>query len=339
MAWSEQMQLRAARGSWILVCGAPGAAILLCASLARAQSASDVAATARELFDRGRSLMESKSYQEACPKFEESQRLDPGGGTLLNLALCHELTGKTATAWAEFVEGLRLARRDNRADREELAQAHVAALQPKLSRLRLIVPIETRVPNLVIRRNGIELGEAAWGDAIPVDPGEQVLEVLAPGRVAAHLTITVSADGETREVAIAPLEPDVIATRAPSVPPTNTITNPIPPTQKPEVDHASSRRWVGGIFAGTGVAAFGVAAYLAVRAVELNHEAERDCCGPRSVPESQRALRYADASTAVDIGGLVLAGLGAYLFLSSPRTTASLALDSSSAGARITGKF
>ena len=60
------------------------------------------------------------SIHEACLKFEESQRLDPSGGTILNLASCHEREGRLARAWSEFSDAATMAIRDGKHEREVL---------------------------------------------------------------------------------------------------------------------------------------------------------------------------------------------------------------------------
>ena len=76
-------------------------------------------AAARALFDEGRRLASQGKYDAACPKFEESQKLDPGMGTLFNLADCVEHLGRTATAWVWFREVGDAANRAGQADREK----------------------------------------------------------------------------------------------------------------------------------------------------------------------------------------------------------------------------
>ena len=51
---------------------------------------------AEALFDEGRNLVAAGKIAEACPKFADSQRLDPSPSTLLNLASCWEKLGRTA---------------------------------------------------------------------------------------------------------------------------------------------------------------------------------------------------------------------------------------------------
>src|SRR5262245_10756920 len=106
----------------------------LCPRLAAAQSSSE-SATAQALFDQARSLMESGHAEDACPKFEESQRLDPGSGTLLNLARCYEQTGKLASAWSKYLETAAAAKNVGNSERESEARSRAASLKPRLANL------------------------------------------------------------------------------------------------------------------------------------------------------------------------------------------------------------
>ena len=69
-------------------------------------------AAAQALFDQGQALVNAGKPEEACPKLAESYRLDPGIGTQFHLAACHELEGRIASAWAEFLEVASVDRAD-----------------------------------------------------------------------------------------------------------------------------------------------------------------------------------------------------------------------------------
>src|SRR5262249_15720737 len=132
---------------------------------------------AQSLFEEARKLMAQKRYAEACPKLAESQRLDPGGGTLLNLAACHEGEGKTATAWTDYNEALSLARRDNRKEREARARERIAALAPRLP--HLTVKVAAAGSDVKVMVDGTDLGRAAWGTRTAMDPGTHVVVATA----------------------------------------------------------------------------------------------------------------------------------------------------------------
>ena len=148
---------------------------------ARADATAEDRAEAQALFDDGRKLMAQKKFAEACPKLEESQRIDPGIGTLLNLAECQAHTGRTASAWANFLEAAYQAKNLGQAKRENAARAHAAALEPKLSRLTILAVVPPGV-KLVIKRDGEVVSPSLVGTAVPVDPGEHTVSASAPGR-------------------------------------------------------------------------------------------------------------------------------------------------------------
>ena len=155
-----------------------GALALSSVSPARAERPADAAA-AQALFERGRAAAQRGDLQEACATFAESQRLDPGAGTLMNWAMCEARQQKLASAWQHFNEASALLKPGD--DRNAFVHAQLRQLSPRLPRLTLRlagdVPAGTRV-----LRGGTELGAASLGVPLPMDPGAVELLVVSPGR-------------------------------------------------------------------------------------------------------------------------------------------------------------
>ncbi len=162
------------------------------ARIARANGAQEQQ-LAQALFDEARRLMDKKRYSEACPKLAESQRLDPGGGTLLNLAICHEKEGKLATAKNDYDEALAVAVKDGRKDRQLIARERLVAVDKSVPRLSVVVPLSSDTEDLEVKLDGLVLHRAAWGVATPVDPGAHVVEATAPSRTSWSTSIVLEA--------------------------------------------------------------------------------------------------------------------------------------------------
>jgi serine/threonine-protein kinase len=209
---------------------------------ARAQSAGDKAA-AEALFDEAKRLMAEKKWALACPKLADSQRLDPGVGTLLNLALCFKENGQTASAWTTYREAAAQARVANQTDRETHARGEAAALEKRLTRLLIDVsPQVTSLPGLVIKRDGAVVPGGLFGIAAPVDPGIRVIDVTASGKKPVHLEVKAEGAGITTKISILPMQ-DALPGEAPApapdaAPPAATMpaaTTPAPPDAAPPV--------------------------------------------------------------------------------------------------------
>jgi hypothetical protein len=211
--------------SWLL------AGLMTLAPLSvRAQTETEVA-LAEALYRQARDLMAAGNYDEACPKFAESYRLDRATGTVLNLAACYERQGKLASAWLAYSDGLVSARRDGRADRVKFAADHLAELEPKLSRVTLIVPADADEPGLEVALDGAPIGRAARGVPTPVDPGRHVVEAKAVGKVPFSQTIEITALAQQASVTI----PKLVASAAvPAVPPPIAPSEPPPANAAPE---------------------------------------------------------------------------------------------------------
>jgi hypothetical protein len=285
-------------------------------------------AQAEALFQEGKRLMAKGSYAEACPKLAESQKLDPGGGTLVTLVLCHESEGRTASAWAEFGEALTLALKDGRVDRATVAREHGARLEPKLSRLTVRVPPSVSVLAAVqISQDGIELGRPSWGMALPVDPGEHQIVARAPGKKPWTRFVVVAADADRQAIEVAPFEDEPVAPTPPA------------PTEIPSAPASGSGyRNAGWIIGGTGVVLLGIGSYFGIRAI-ADHSTAKDrcptsaCTDLEGVRANDSSRNEADLATAgFALGGAAL-GVAAFLFLTSPPSA--LAVPPSSRKARV----
>jgi hypothetical protein len=278
-------------------------------------SSAQAQTTAETLFDEGRELMAKGDYARACPKLAESQRLDPGGGTILNLALCHEAQGKKATAWAEFKDAIAYAIRDGRQNRERMAREHVAKLEPTLNRISVKPAADARVPGLEIRVDGVAIGEAAWESPTPIDPGEHVVSAVAPGYREWTTTIKVDDKVDLLPIAIPRLE---------EKPPEPVVTGPgttIAPLPAPKMSGA--RRGV--IFAGYGIGVAGVAigAIFGVLTVSKRSSSDRTCatdttCDAQGVINNNAAIFDSWVSTAAFGVGLAGAAVGTFALLTAP---------------------
>src|SRR5262249_46489062 len=149
--------------------------LLAAASPVQAEASAADKAAAEALFVEAKKLLADGRAAEACPKLAESQRLNPGLGTMLNLADCYEKVGKTASAWGLFNDLQASARREGDTRGYEVEGARRAMLlEPKLSKLIVKVPPGGQVPGLAVRRDGQVMGEGLMGSAVPVDPGDHV---------------------------------------------------------------------------------------------------------------------------------------------------------------------
>lgn len=283
---------------------------------------------AEQLFVDGKRLMSEGAYEEACPKLAESHRLDPGGGTILNLAVCHAAQGRYASAWSEFREAIDLARTDGRSDREEFAVRELAKIEAKLSYLTIVVEQGTEVPGLSVTLNGHVIGAAAWGAPFPIDPGVHEIVASAPGKKDRRASVRIEPLSDSKAVSIGALE--LAEPAHPS--PRGALPDLITPPTYPKVVVAKSGQdataptsgphTLAYVVTGVGVAALGAGVFAGVSALDKRAESDRYCSGATCISrrgialndDAQRLANYANAGIGVGVASLLL---GTYLFVTS----------------------
>jgi hypothetical protein len=287
---------------------------------AHAQSASDKA-LAETLFREARTLMADGKIDDACAKLEGSYRIDPRTGTLTNLAACHEMQGKTASAWAEFSEAAAQAANARRSSTEQVARARATALETKLSRLS--IHLTAPDPKVEITIDGRRIVNEALSTSIPLDPGvHKVTAKLGDAMWAGEATM--AAGPSTSELTIPKFE---------AVAPKPVVAAPEAAPARPESLARSSTPGHGREIAaygalGVGVVGIGVGTVFGLMTLSKKSDADALCHG--SVCSSQRGVDLqADARSSATLStigfgvGLVGAAVGLYFLATAPKSSSS----------------
>jgi serine/threonine-protein kinase len=281
------------------------ACLVIAVSLAQpALGASRDAETAERLFNEARALMRIGKYDQACPKLSQSQQLDPGLGTRLNLADCWEHTGQTIEAFQEFSAVALQAEALGDNERARAARARAERLESQVARLVILVPDSHRIDRLQVWRDSSLVPEEQYNRVVAVAPGPVALEANAPEHVPWRVRVDVPKGGFLRM-------------EVPAL---------IPHSGEPSSPASDSRpaRWLqptGIISMGAGVLGLGLGTYFGLQAPALYRRSETEGCDQQSrctagaLRTRKRALQAGDAATVSFALGGALFGSGLALYL------------------------
>ncbi|HEX8792352.1 MAG TPA: hypothetical protein VF765_15465 [Polyangiaceae bacterium] len=223
-----------------------------------ARDASAQSADAQALFDAGRRALAAKDYAGACAKFEASDHIERAVGTLLSLAECEEVLGRLASARLHLQEAASLAdATHDPANRGTVARARFAEIDRRVPRLTLQLapdaPKDSRAT-----RDGVDLGDGAFGVTLPVDPGKHVVVVSASGRTDGRYEVELK-EGVQQTLQVAPGLPPgaapapTTATPTAAPPPEETAQ----PASPPSTPGSSQRTWAY-VAGGVGIVGIGL---------------------------------------------------------------------------------
>lgn len=253
---------------------------------------------AEKLFEDGRRYLVQKEFALACTAFEQSQAADPAIGTQLNIALCYESWGKTASAYRAYLESekLAIARRDERAAG---ARMKVDELAPKVPHLTFTIPDDVD-PSTVFLLDGKEIDAAKLKDDLLVDAGKHTVDARVPGKTGKVTEVDIQ-DGERKNITLDVPKPELV-----------TIVTTAPRNQV---------KFYGGVGAiGVGTVLVGASAFVALAARQDYRSAncpDHLCVTEQDLARSEDARQRARWMTYVGAGGLAVAGVGVYLLLTS----------------------
>jgi hypothetical protein len=197
--------------------------------------------------------------------------------------------------------------------------------------------------HLEVRRDGVALQEAELGSPIPVDPGEHVIEAVAPGKRAWTSKVQVTGDAAKVSIEIPKLQATGSAepTTAPVI--TTAGGNTAPAATKPAA--GSAQRVAGLVIGGVGVVGVGLGTIFGLQASSKWSDAKAACtdypfdCGVGARDRQSNARSAATVSTVGFIAGGALLATGLVLYFTAPKQRESVALGIGPGSAFVQGSF
>lgn len=283
-------------------------AALLVSGPARAEGD---AALARDLSKQGYELLLANRCAEAIPILERSHKLGPDPRTLVNLARCEDRLLKLGRALEHLTTARDLARDRHLTEMTTQLELMIPALEKRLA--RVIVTIEPNAPaGTVVQRASVELPASTLQAGVPVDPGDQTFEAVAPGHAPKVFHVT-AVEGESYTLTVTP------GPKLPPAPPPRVDTPPRSASSPPSI-----LRPVGLVGMAMGGAAIGTGAVFGILAIDGKSDADSAGCVGAICPDTSSARSRDDAkvngtvSTVLIAAGGVLAIGGLVLFLVAP---------------------
>jgi hypothetical protein len=308
---------------------------LLVLVLLAAPAYADSKAEAVALFEEGIKELKAGNYDKACAALKQSNELHADSGTRGSLARCYEKQGKVASAWALWVDLSSTAPKNLRPD----AAANAAKLEPRLPKYMLKLAPGT--PQVAITVDG---AAAKLDVAVPVDPGNHVVEATAAGHEGWKHELT-AVEGKTETITIPPLEPQLVKGPLRPNPGSGVIDEkPIKKSSKKTIGFAMVG--VGGALAITG-GVFGVIARGRYSDAKDICGGDIDACDPARLGDAQDKVDAARSagtiSTITMIAGGAALVTGVVLILTAPSTKRGVAIapavGTDSAGVVFSGGF
>jgi hypothetical protein len=261
-------------------------------------------------------LLREGNPSAACPLLDESQGLDSGLGTQLDLAACYEHTGKLASAHRLFTLVADEAGGRGHGERALLARARASALEPRLSKLNIVVSASQRA-RVEVERDGAPMAAHELGVAVPVDPGVHTVRVSGQGLHAWAVEIRVAAEPGEHTV----LVPLLLEKRL--QPQLHSGIRSVPPHDEPRMKSflGPTHRKVAVVAGATGLLGVSAGTIVAMRAISKLDESDRLGCIGSLCPTAAgvEARRQAQVSTNIATASMItgLTGLAtaAALFL------------------------